>query len=278
MTIKANPTGLIARSSWGAKSPDGFDDRPLPISEWWLHHSVTIAPDLVPPFSDDDAAIRTLEEIGQARFGGGISYTIPITPVGRAYVGHSFWRRGAHTKDHNTVAAAVCFVGDYTTRKPTTAMLHAAALVMVNAHRQGLAKTHRLNGGHRDVYGTSCPGDAAYACISQINQLAQQLWDGTAQEDTMALTIEDAREVWSRNAVVKDVRTASPTDDWCSPSALLEYSAQKAREHDAKLAGLASDIASLKAAVAALSSSGAAIDTAALADKIADTLAARLGS
>jgi peptidoglycan hydrolase-like protein with peptidoglycan-binding domain len=156
----------------------------MPVQEFWLHHSVTAAPNLLPPFDDDDSAIRLLESIGQSRFGGGISYTIPITPVGRAYVGHSFWRQGAHTLGHNTIGAAICFVGDYSVNQPTTAMLEAAALAMVRAHQAGLATRHTLNGGHRDVYGTECPGNAAYAKIADINARANAHWGSTPTPPT----------------------------------------------------------------------------------------------
>jgi hypothetical protein len=169
---------LISRASWGARYPDGFRDRPLPIKEWWLHHSVTIAPDLLPPFTDDDAAVRTLENIGQQRFGGGISYTFPVTPVGRIYTGHSFHRQGAHTKGHNTVGAAFVLVGDYTKRAPTDAQRDRIAERMVIEHRAGRATRHTLNGGHRDASGnsTSCPGDAAHAAVPDINRRANALW------------------------------------------------------------------------------------------------------
>lgn len=188
---------LISRAAWGARHPDGFRDRPLPISEWWLHHSVTIAPDLVPPFTDDDAAVRTLETIGQQRFGGGISYTFPVTPVGRIYTGHSFDRQGAHTKGHNTPGAAFVLVGDYTKRAPTPAQRDRIAERMVIEHRAGRATRHTLNGGHRDASGnsTSCPGDAAHAAIPDINRRANALWaagyPSTAPTAAPPLTPED---------------------------------------------------------------------------------------
>ena len=177
---------LISRTAWGARYPDGFRDRPLPIREWWLHHSVTIAPDLLPPFTDDDQAVRTLESIGQSRFKGGISYTFPVTPVGRIYQGHSMKRQGAHTREHNTVGAAFVLVGDYRTRAPSSAQELAIAQRMVIEHRAGRALTHQLNGGHRDAdtdpkrpgvqSSTECPGNAAEARIPAINALAQGLW------------------------------------------------------------------------------------------------------
>lgn len=169
---------LISRASWGARHDDGFGFRPLPIKEWWLHHSVTIAPDLLPPFDDDDRAVRTLETIGEQRFGGGISYTFPVTPVGRIYVGHSLSRLGAHTKGHNTVGAAFVLVGDYSKVAPTEAQRTAIARRMVIEHRAGRATRHTLNGGHRDASGnaTACPGNAGHAAVAAINAEAEALW------------------------------------------------------------------------------------------------------
>ncbi|MEN3123287.1 N-acetylmuramoyl-L-alanine amidase [Janibacter sp. LM] len=185
----------IPRDVWRARYADGFGDRPLPISEWWLHHSVTIAPDLVPPFDDDDEAVRTLERIGQARFGGGISYTYPVTPVGRCYQGLSLHRRGAHTKGHNTVAAAFCLVGNYDVQEPTAAQCRAIAEVMVLEHRSGRATRHTLNGGHRDVGSTSCPGANAYAAIGKINALAEQLWRGELPPTVGTYTPADVKRL-----------------------------------------------------------------------------------
>jgi hypothetical protein len=169
---------LITRKEWGARYADGFRDRPMPFSEFWLHHSVTIAPDLVAPFDDDYAAVRTLENIGQSRFGGGISYNQPVTPAGLVFVGVSPHRQGAHTYMHNTAGFAFVLVGDYTSRPPTAAQEEAVARRMVELRRQGLATRHTLNGGHRDASSnsTSCPGNAAHARIPAINARAEELW------------------------------------------------------------------------------------------------------
>lgn len=182
MVAYQNIPGLISRATWGAVEPDGFGTRALPTTEWWLHHTVTNAPNLLPPYSDDDAAIRLLERIGEQRFGGGISYTCLVTPVGRAYVGHSFWRRGAHTQGHNTIGAGIALVGNYETHRPTTVQLDAVAQLMCVAHRAGLSTGHRLSGGHRDLKATTCPGRYAYDAIGQINARANGYWtDGLSR-------------------------------------------------------------------------------------------------
>lgn len=171
-------TDLITRAEWGARYADGFRDRPIPFSEFWLHHSVTIAPDLLPPFDDDYRAIRRLEEIGQSRFGGGISYNQPVTPAGLVFVGVSPHRQGAHTKGHNTEGFAFVAVGDYSRTGLYPNMIEAIARRMVELRREGKALRHTLNGGHRDASGnsTACPGDAAHAQIPTINARANALW------------------------------------------------------------------------------------------------------
>lgn len=162
---------IIPRSEWGARHPAGFAAAPLPATRLYLHHSVTIAPDLVQPFDDDYAAIRALEDIGHRKFGGGISYTFAVTPAGLIFEGHGIGRRGAHTKGFNTTGRAICLVGNYETDRPSPAMVDAVVWLVRHGHAQGWWDEPRLDGGHRDAPGasTACPGRHAYALIGDIN-------------------------------------------------------------------------------------------------------------
>ena len=176
--LKINPANLIPRAKWGAKFADGFGDRPVPITEFWLHHSVTPLPN---NSAEEISAVRLLEKIGQERFGGGISYNVPVMPSGRAFVGVSWWRRGAHTKGHNTPAVAFVLVGDYNKAQVTSEQMEAIAATMVEARRKGIAERHTLNGGHQQASGntgTECPGKNGMAAIPLINALAERMWKG----------------------------------------------------------------------------------------------------
>ena len=168
---------IISRETWGARHDDGFGPAPLPVGEVYLHHSVTVAPDLLPPFDDDDAAVRTLEQIGEARFGRGISYTFVVTPVGRVYEGHGIARVGAHTRGRNSISRAVCLVGNYELAVPSPAMVTAVVKLLQYGHAQGWWTRARLTGGHRDAPGasTACPGRHAMAAIPEINRRAEAL-------------------------------------------------------------------------------------------------------
>ncbi|MGH4009407.1 MAG: peptidoglycan recognition protein family protein [Pseudonocardiaceae bacterium] len=187
---------IITRQQWGARHGDGRYDAPLPADTVWLHHSVTIAPDLVPPFGDDDAAIRTIERIGAERFGEvyGFPYTFGITPVGRIYAGHHIAKTGAHTAGHNTAGRAICWVGNYETARPSEAMLAATVWLLRHGHAQGWWRAPRLHGGHRDVKATACPGRHAYALIGEVNRRATQPPEDDDMEPDERDALYDVRE------------------------------------------------------------------------------------
>lgn len=263
------PVNLITRKQWGARYKDGFRDRPMPIKTFWLHHSVTVAPDLLPPFDDDDAAVRTLEDIGQSRFNGGISYNQPVTPVGRMYVGVSPHREGAHTYGNNTDGFAFVLVGDYSKREPTAIQQELIARRMVELHRAGLATRHTLNGGHRDspgakVYPTSCPGDAAWRCIPKINARADQLWDlnypkndvplDGQEEDIMAVLSLDEAVQKIAHAVVYTIQVPLiGRTDTASVATLLRVTYDRVTGHTGRLNELEAKVDGITEAVKATS-------------------------
>lgn len=159
---------VITRAGWGARYADGFGDRPLPAKLTVVHHSATIAPNVDPPYDDDDAAVRAIERIGQQRFGGGMPYPFLVTPSGRVYQGLSPQRRGAHLKGHNTDAVSICLVGNYTDTPPTQAQVVSVGALVRLAHNEGWVDELRIDGGHRDYASTACPGNRAYADLDRF--------------------------------------------------------------------------------------------------------------
>jgi len=186
---------IIPRSVWGPLYSNGF--RVIGTSEWeaagketWLHHSVTNAPGPDATLEQDCAHMRHIESIGQNNFSGGISYTVVVMPSGRAFEGHSLDRQGSHTYQRNNRARAICLAGNYDVAVPGAKMLGTVALVL---REWGC----ELDGGHRDVYSTACPGQHAYARIGNINEAARSGVptdptpdrSATEGEDTMYLKI-----------------------------------------------------------------------------------------
>jgi hypothetical protein len=172
---------IISRTRWGARYERGFRAGPLPAREVWLHHSVTIAPDLVWVDADRDGveddeerAMRLLEQIGEDRFGAGISYTFAVMPSGRIYDGHGVDRQGAHTGGRNDIARAIVLVGDYSSRDTTPEQDRAVAWLLQHGHAQRWWTAARLNGGHQQAPGasTACPGGGGMRAIPRINHLS----------------------------------------------------------------------------------------------------------
>lgn len=207
---------IISRSEWDAQYGDGRYVRSLPCSEAWLHHSVTIAPDLEPPYDDDFNTIRHIEEVGKNRFGSiyGFPYTFGITPVGKIFAGHAINKTGAHTANHNTVAIGIVFVGNYENSKPTEEQLKACAWLLVECKHRGWLKTAQLTGGHRDVKATACPGQYAYREIDTINQYARERDFDVALSDSDKQLIKSAarNEPWKRTFKKANTKADDPNN------------------------------------------------------------------
>jgi hypothetical protein len=186
---------IIPRAEWGARYDNGAGQAPLPASEVWLHHSVTAT-------ANGPAVIREIEAIGEARFKTGMSYTWLITANGTIYEGHSPGRLGTHTGGRNSLARAICWVGNYDIALPTPAQIQATAWLLQEAHRRGWIRAPRLNGGHRDLKATACPGKNAYAVIGQINNLAAR--QPVAEETGVELTESMRPFIWPHTAEIKD--------------------------------------------------------------------------
>lgn len=203
---------IIPRAEWGARHEAGDGPAPLPAREMWLHHSVTIAPDLVPPFGDEHQAMRTLELIGEQRFHRGISYTFAVMPNGRVYEGHGVDRLGAHTGGRNSFARAIVWVGNYDVSRPPAAMVEATAQLLVHGWRKGWWTAPRLNGGHRQAPGasTTCPGRHAMDAIGQINARAAAIRDGapipSEEDDSMSAADVQALKDFLQNITGGDLR------------------------------------------------------------------------
>jgi hypothetical protein len=180
---------VVPRNQWGARYADGFAAAPIP-SEWWLHHSAGAAPNE----AEEIKVIRQLEQTGQDRFGGGMSYTWLVPLSGRAYAGHSMHRQGAHTLNRNDRARGICLVGNYNVERPTSRQLDTVAEIMITEWRAGRARTYLLNGGHRDLQATECPGDHAYALIPEINRRAKDL--ATGESRTPLIEEDDDVQNW----------------------------------------------------------------------------------
>lgn len=166
---------IISRGEWGAIHEPGWGLRTVGKLDKFLHHSVAQEPDLVPPFSDDFAAMRQLEAIGESRFGRGVSYTFVVSPAGLIFEGHAIDRVGSHTAGRNSTSVGIALMGNYEDGPPSTEQERSIAWLLNHGVERRWWKLNTLTGGHRDTKQTACPGIRAYERIGHINWLADNL-------------------------------------------------------------------------------------------------------
>jgi hypothetical protein len=193
---------VIPRSVWKPRHDNGF--AVIGVGEWlaagkeiWLHHSVTNPFGSGATLEQDCQHMRDFEQIGENRFGGGISYTWVIMPSGRVFEGHSIDRQGSHTYQRNNRARAICLAGNYDVSALPAVMERSAALLL-----RELGAT--IDGPHSAVYATACPGKYAAPRIGVINQLASS--GAPIGDDDVNLTDSMENHFWDREkASVGDV-------------------------------------------------------------------------
>lgn len=199
---------IYSRASWGARYRAGFANISAnqPFAACWTHHSVTAHLSPNATVAQEKAQMRILENIGQQRFSGGISYTYVIFPSGRIYMGTGASRRGAHTGGHNSTSIAVCFAGNYETNKPSAASERAYARLLQGLRSAGVLRQARTSGGHKDAPGNAwnaCPGRHLHARLGAINRLAAGNLSAPAPTPAAPSTplegevMTSPREIWS---------------------------------------------------------------------------------
>jgi hypothetical protein len=158
---------IHSRASWGARHRDGDLTLTGLATDVFIHHTVTALLPANATAAQEQAQMRSIEQIGQNRFGTGISYNVIVFPSGRAYQGVSFNRRGTHTGGRNSTARSIAFAGNFETAQPTDAAVRTAGQIV--AHGRGRWWTQGAPvRGHRDVSSTACPGRNLHARVGQI--------------------------------------------------------------------------------------------------------------
>lgn len=166
---------IYSRKEWGARYRDGVADRSKFVGrlDKWAHHTVTTQLGEGASVAQEMAQMRNIEAIGQARFGAGMSYTFLVFPSGRVYQGVSIGRLSYHTgQGRNASSVAICYPGNYETAEPTQAQIDATADLLRHGVEKKWWTQRKIDGGHRDLKATACPGRHYYSKLGVINALA----------------------------------------------------------------------------------------------------------
>lgn len=181
--LAAQGLDIATRETWGA-TQDYRSARSVvePAVGFVLHISVTI--DHGDLTGLEHADMRTIERVGQQRFGIGFPYNAAVFDTGRLYEGQPLTRRGAHTVDDKKIGypsmgtsrsmnyhwRAICLPqmvdDDVTDAQVDQCARWAAAQI-----RSGMARPDVVWIGHRDVAYKSCPGNTGYGRLGDIRRL-----------------------------------------------------------------------------------------------------------
>jgi len=226
---KLNGQGLIIRlrSEWGAVQDYTSDrDCDVPAVAFFLHIAVVDDPsDLLGP---EDQVARTIESIGQSRFGSGMSYNALAFNTGRLYEGQPLTRRGTHTVNtferthcpthsgsltapswtNNINARALC-LPQQVDDPVTDAQIDSAARWAAAQIRSGLAAAWARWHGHRCVTAKDCPGGRAFERIPELQALTEHYVKHGLMEDDMPYTDWPEKD---RKALVADILDAEVGD------------------------------------------------------------------
>lgn len=164
---------LYERKDWGAKYRNGVGTRKVGKLDKIAHHTVTKHLAETATFAAECTQMRSIEAIGQQRFGAGISYSAVIFPSGRVYLGVDPDRISYHTgSGHNTTGFAICWAGNYETGKATQTQIIATAELLQHGVKQGWWTVPKIEYLHRQIKSTTCPGNNYANAVPEINRLA----------------------------------------------------------------------------------------------------------
>lgn len=154
---------INVRSTWTTRRvPSKVKALRKPVAMIEFHHTAGTFKAAATP-AQEKAHLRQIEEFHiYKRNMSAIGYNYLIFPSGRVYEGRG-WKVGAHDEKHNSEAVGICFVGNYETQTPPTAMMLASRQLIDYLRDRGFIKSGAkcIAHGERRLGGdgsTACPG------------------------------------------------------------------------------------------------------------------------
>ncbi|XP_024079389.2 peptidoglycan-recognition protein SC2-like [Terrapene carolina triunguis] len=156
---------IISRRQWGARPPRSRVPLRTPVPYVIIHHTAGNR------CTSQASCIQQVRGIQNYHMDTlrwpDIGYNFLIGEDGNVYEGRGWRTVGAHAKNWNYKSLGFSFLGNFSSRVPNTAALNAAKSLIQCAVSKGfLRRTYTLK-GHRNVFATSCPGNALYRVISK---------------------------------------------------------------------------------------------------------------
>ncbi|XP_076253224.1 peptidoglycan-recognition protein 2-like isoform X2 [Rhynchophorus ferrugineus] len=143
---------IVSKRSWNASRPVGIDYLILPVKNIVIHHT-----DSKECLTKEDCAtlLQSIQNlhIGHMDFHD-IGYNFLIGGDGRVYEGAGWHKVGAHTKGYNSRSLGIAFIGDYSSKLPSTNMIEAGKSLLKCGLEIGEIHLNYVASGARKVGAT----------------------------------------------------------------------------------------------------------------------------
>ena len=154
---------LVSREEWKAQPSKYMNRLPLPVKYVFISHTASSFCNSQSACSEKVKLIQTdhMESNGWSDIG----YNFLIGGDGLPYVGRGWEYEGAHTRTYNKLSIGLSFIGNFAVVVPLKSQLEAAQKLLELGVKLGkISEDYKLL-GHRQVHGSSNPGDALYHII-----------------------------------------------------------------------------------------------------------------
>lgn len=165
---------LWTREEWNPRDPRPMSPNAA-LREVFIHHTTNQGAEGIDSLAEQKAAMRATQDYHMlVRGWSDIAYHyIVFQPQGGLENARVFQAREtryvpAGQEGHNTGTVPICVYGNFQRDdgvKPETITAIVRLIKHIEHHHDGSLATV---GGHRDVVGTTCPGDTLYAKVPEI--------------------------------------------------------------------------------------------------------------
>ncbi len=168
-SMQVGDVDVHSRSEWGARSTRCTAGLGNPY-RMAIHHTETPTNDTISP----EARLRSIQSYHMDVLGWcDIGYHYLMSRDGRLWEGRPDHLLGAHTGGNNTGNVGISVIGSHmTTPITSTQVENLADLIRAIADERGIPINRSAIKGHREYKSTDCPGDALYAQLDEVVDLA----------------------------------------------------------------------------------------------------------
>ena len=171
--------GIISREDWGARAPKYTYPLPVyPVKVVYIHHGASPKPDAT--LDAEASVVRSYQRYHMDTRGwSDIAYNLLVGDSGNGYEGRGYRNQGGATGNNlDRSSLSICYIGNGSSRVSDAALDAIVFLIDLGISAGHISPNVTVK-GHRDGYSTSCPGDALYQAIPEI----QSRITGNPEED-----------------------------------------------------------------------------------------------